>query len=105
MAKPGPRPRATAPKSIHIAFTDDEKQILNGMGSGDVKSKIRALLMIEAERQRPKSKREMEERWKAARDEAKRKVAACNALREKMKEFGITDEELEKLDEEDDQDG
>ena len=99
MAKPGPRPRATAPKSIHIAFTDEEKKILDGMGSGDVKSKIRALLTMEAERQNPKSKSELKARWVIARNDAKRTVASCNALREKMKEFGITDDEIEKLDE------
>jgi len=97
MTKPGPRPKATAPKSIHIAFTDDEREILNGMGSGDVKSKIRALIMMEAERQAPKSKKELEERFCRARDEAKQKAAACNAIREKMKEYGITEEEMRKL--------
>jgi len=97
--KPGPRPRATAPKSTHIAFTDAERNILNRMGSGDVKSKIRALLMMEAERQKPKSKDELIDRWKNARAEAKQKAAITYDLREKMKEFGITEEEISQMDE------
>jgi hypothetical protein len=99
MAKPGPRPRSTAPKSIHIAFTDEERRILNYMGSGDVKSKIRTLIFIEAERQKPSSKPELKARWLLAKAEAKQKVSACNVLKEMMKELGITDEEIEQLEE------
>lgn len=69
------------------------------MGSGDVKSKIRALLIIEAERQKPKSKDELIDRWKNARAEAKQKAAIAYDLREKMKEFGITEEEISQMDE------
>jgi hypothetical protein len=75
------------------------------MGSGKPVDKILSLIAQEGERQNPKSRSELKARWIIARNDAKRTVASCNALREKMKEFGITDEELEKLDDGEDQDG
>ena len=74
------------------------------MGYGKPVDKILSLIKQEGERQNPKSKSELKARWILARNEAKRKAAACNVIREKMREIGITDEEMEKLDEEENQD-
>ena len=95
MAKPGPRPRATAPKSTHIAFTDKERATLNKMGSGDVKSKIRALILLEAERQKPKSKEEAMDRYLGKRKNALRLNREVFGEETQLKEMGWTEEEIQ----------
>ena len=95
MAKPGPRPRATAPKSTHIAFTDKERAILDKMGSGDVKSKIRTLILLEAERQKPKSKEEAMDRYLGKRKNALRLNREVFGEETQLKEMGWTEEEIQ----------
>lgn len=95
MARPGPHPKATAPKSIHIAFTEKERVILNKMGSGDVKSKIRTLILLEAERQKPKSKEEAMERYLGKRENALRLNREVFGEEAQLKEMGWTDEEIQ----------
>ena len=95
MSKPGPRPRATAPKSTHIAFTDKERAILDKMGSGDVKSKIRTLILLEAERQKPKSKEEAMDRYLGKRKNALRLNREVFGEETQLKEMGWTEEEIQ----------
>jgi hypothetical protein len=103
--KPGPRPKSGCASEYHIRLNDDQRQIIDNMGYGKPLDKILSLINQEGDRQFPKTKSALKSRWVIARNDAKRTVASCNALREKMKEFGITDEELEKLDDGEDQDG
>jgi len=100
MAKPGPRPNNKAPAGIHIEFTDDERFVLTSMGTGNVKAKIRYLIGLEADRQKPKSKSECLSRWIALRTSARSQQRLTIKARENLVSVGFTEEEIQKYEEE-----
>ena len=96
--KPGPRPKSGCASEYHIRLNETQRRIINNMGYGKPTDKILSLINREGERQNPTSKAELIARWVLSREEAKQKAAYCNAILEKMREIGITEEEIERID-------
>jgi hypothetical protein len=65
------------------------------MGSGDVKSKIHALILLEAERQKPKSKEEAMEYYLKKREKALLLNREVFGEESQLKEMGWSDEDIQ----------
>ena len=99
---PGPRPNNRCPADIHFIPKDEHRKILDSMGSGGASAKIKALIEREGERQIPSEKRLIKARYILLRKEAMEQSIIVRAVRKKMIEIGITEEEIRAIEDDED---
>ena len=97
---PGPRHKSKCPLDIHFTPDQEEREILDHMGSGRATSKIQYLIAHEGRKRFPTNKRLLEARFIEERAMQWTYAKTANLCKEKLREMGLSDDSLQVLEEE-----
>ena len=98
---PGPKPNSKCSREYHIRLNEEQAKTIDNMGAGKPADKILYLIKKQGELQIPDTKRLLEARYVLLRYEAMQKSKLVQLLRQKMIEFGFTEEEIRTIEDED----
>ena len=98
---PGPKPKSKCSREYHIRLNEEQARTIDCMGAGKPADKILYLIKKQGELQIPDTKRLLEARYVLLRYEAMQRSKLVQLLRQKMIEFGFTEEEIRTIEDED----